>query len=102
MTYKIILTTSCTDFTGCFFSKRAIVQQYTSTILMKKIFLLRGTLYSIHMFLSMRSNISSTVVRIPNTEYGFTEYSKRNYIFRWTFMLILICDCLFLCVFVSF
>ena len=24
---------------------------------------------------------------IPNTEYG-----KRNYIFRWEFMLILICD----------
>ena len=39
MTYQTILTTSCTDFTGCFFSKRAIVEQYTSTILMKKNFL---------------------------------------------------------------
>ena len=75
MNYQTILTTSCTDFTGCF-SKRAIVQQYTSTILMEKIFLLQGTLYSIHMFISMRSDISSSVVRIPNT-----EYSKRNYIF---------------------
>ena len=43
MNYQTILTTSCTDFTGCF-SKRAIVQQYTSTILMEKIFLLQGTL----------------------------------------------------------
>ena len=54
------------------------------------------------MFLSMRSDISSSVVRISNTEYGFTKYSKRNYIFQWEFMLILICDCLFLYVFVSF
>ena len=29
----------------------------------------------------MRGDISSSVVRIPNTEYGFTEYGKRNYIF---------------------
>ena len=86
MNYQTILTTSCTDSTSCF-SKRAIVQQYASTILMKKIFFLQGTVYSIHMFISMQSDISSSVVRIPNTEYG-----KRNYIFRWEFMLILICD----------
>ena len=93
MNNQTILTTSCTDFTGCF-SKRpksAIVQQYTSTILIKKIILLLGNSYSIHMLISMRSDISS-VVRIPNAEYGFTEYGKRNYIFRWEFMLISISD----------
>ena len=80
------------------FSKRAIVQQYTSTILIKKkILALRNIIFDSYMFLSMRSDISSSVVRIPNTEYG-----KWNYIFRWEFMLILICDCLFVYVFVSF
>ena len=71
MNYQTILTTSCTDFTGCF-SKRAIVQQYTSTILMEKKFLAsRNIIFHSYVYINAEHSKKKAFLQMSKTDSFF-------------------------------